>query len=129
MAEFRKSRQRDAVYADLCSRTDHPTAEEVYESVKRDYPSIGIATVYRNLKVLVDMGLARVVFTGTSDHFDADVTPHYHMYCTDCGRIYDIDIPEIPEIRQAAEALDDCDISSYSLVYQGICGRCLGKKE
>lgn len=129
MAGFRKSKQRDAVYANLCSRTDHPTAEEVYESVKHEYPSIGIATVYRNLKVLVDMGLAQIVFTGASDHFDANVTPHYHMYCTDCGRIYDINIPEIPEIRQAGESMDDCDISSYTLVYKGVCSSCLAKKE
>ena len=129
MAGFRNSKQRDAVYANLCSRTDHPTAEEVYASVKQEYPSIGIATVYRNLKVLVDMGMAQIVFTGSSDHFDANVTPHYHMYCTNCGRIYDINIPEIPEIRQAGENVDDCDISSYSLVYSGICSSCLEKKE
>ncbi|MBQ4267067.1 MAG: transcriptional repressor, partial [Clostridia bacterium] len=70
MSTQRNSKQRDAVYADLISRYDHPTADEVYFSVKKDLPNISLATVYRNLKLLESEGLILRITTDDSDRYD-----------------------------------------------------------
>ena len=75
----RRSMQREAVYANLCSRTDHPTAEEVYASLKPKMPSISLATVYRNLHTLTEQGKIQTISIDKSDHFDAKVEQHYHL--------------------------------------------------
>lgn len=129
MAEIRKSKQRDAIYAELASRSDHPTAEQIYFSLKPEMPNISLATVYRNLRKLTEMGKIITLYTDTSDHFDATVKPHYHLYCTKCNRIYDLDMPLIPEIDVAAEQCEEGKINSYSLVFHGICRHCLNQSE
>lgn len=129
MAEIRKSKQRDAVYAELVSRTDHPTAEQIYMALKPEMPNISLATVYRNLRMLTQMGKIITLYTDTSDHFDATVEPHYHLYCTKCGQIYDLDMPLIPEIDAAAKKCKEGKVNSYSLVFHGICASCLKESE
>lgn len=80
MAAIKHSRQRDAILTFLISRKDHPTAEVVYENVRREFPKISLGTVYRNLTLLVDMGHAvKVPCDDGSVHFDGNVSPHYHL--------------------------------------------------
>ena len=123
----RRSMQREAVYANLCSRTDHPTAEEVYASLKPKMPSISLATVYRNLHTLTEQGKIQTISIDKSDHFDAKVEQHYHLYCNTCGRLYDLDFPLIQGIDYEAREYKDGKINAYSLVFYGTCPHCLKK--
>lgn len=125
MTETRHSRQRDAVLQELCSRHDHPTAEELFVSLKKQFPSISLATVYRNLRVLTEQGKIITLKIDNSDHFDGNTKQHYHLYCTNCGRLYDLKMPMIPEISRAADSCSDCRIESYSLIFEGLCSSCL----
>ncbi|HPZ00162.1 MAG TPA: transcriptional repressor [Clostridiales bacterium] len=122
MAKLRQSKQRDAIYANLSSRYDHPTAEELYSSVKESIPNISLATVYRNLKQLAEIGQIRILHSETADHFDADISTHYHLYCTSCQRIYDYPVSEIPEIAKIMA--QDSNLVSYDLVFTGVCTQC-----
>jgi Fur family peroxide stress response transcriptional regulator len=93
MATIKHSKQRDAIKNFLMSRKDHPTAEVVYSNVIKEYPNISLGTVYRNLTFLVDNGQAvRVPCDDGSVHFDANVEPHYHFQCTECGAVLDLDL-------------------------------------
>ena len=92
MATLRNSKQRDAVLKDLQSRYDHPTAEDVYLSVRKSVPSISLATVYRNLKLLESEGLILKITTGDSDRYDGHTHNHYHFTCNDCMRVLDLEI-------------------------------------
>lgn len=129
MAAIRKSKQREAVYDELCSRNDHPTAEELYVSLKEAFPNISLATVYRNLRMLAEMGKVNILYTDTSDHFDATVEPHYHLHCRVCDRICDLDIPPIPEIDRIASASKEGTLESYTLMFRGVCKDCLRKND
>ena len=72
MAAIRRSKQRDAIKAYLMSTTAHPTAEVVYENIKKDFPNISLGTVYRNLNFLVEHDEALRLDCGDGfDHFDS----------------------------------------------------------
>lgn len=93
----RHSKSRDVIYETLASTKSHPDAEWVYEQARLKSPGLGIATVYRNLKRLSEEGKIVIIETNNgSVHYDACVLPHAHFICEKCGKIIDIDFPEVP---------------------------------
>ncbi|MGM9551967.1 MAG: Fur family transcriptional regulator [Clostridia bacterium] len=123
MATVKNSKQRDAVIKILQSTNTHPTAEWVYEELRKEFPNASLATVYRNLKFMIECGLARELYTDNSSRFDANMTNHYHFLCKCCNNLIDI----FPDDNNAVEAnfekmgfkVEKCDISLY-----GICSEC-----
>ena len=80
MATLKYSRQRESIKEFLMTRKDHPTADVVYENVKKIYPNISLGTVYRNLSLLSDLGeIQKLSSFGGADHFDGCVIPHCHF--------------------------------------------------
>ena len=75
----RYSRQREAILSNLRSRSDHPSADMVYDDLRRDYPNISLGTVYRNLTILADSGVILRLTEHDKDHFDGDISPHMHF--------------------------------------------------
>ena len=119
------SRQREAIRSSLMNRTDHPTAETVYLSIKDEFPNISLGTVYRNLSLLADMGeILKISTENGPDRFDGNVKPHYHLFCRCCGGVSDlmIDLPE-QEIRDAAKDYRG-SIEGISLQFTGVCESC-----
>lgn len=125
MPTVRNSKQRNAIYAELMSRYDHPTAEDLYRDLKVNYPALSLATVYRNLKQLCEDGKIICIKGDSSDRFDANTSQHYHFSCTECGEMTDLDFPEIPEITGIPKKLYKGRVDTYSLIYKGICEKCL----
>ena len=80
MATLKYSRQRESIKEFLRTRTDHPTADVVYENMKLIYPNISLGTVYRNLSLLADLGEIKKLssFAG-ADHFDGRTERHCHL--------------------------------------------------
>ena len=77
MVKRRFSEKREAVLNNLKQRTDHPSATMVYDSLRQDYPTISLGTVYRNLNELADDGkIIRFTHDG-KEHFDGNLHPHY----------------------------------------------------
>lgn len=127
---IKRSKQRDAIMNNLISRTDHPTAEAVYTSVRKDYPNISLGTVYRNLSILVDIGhVIKVPCEDGSVHFDGRVSPHYHFQCTCCKKIYDIEISDEfktkeQDLLNSVNSVFDGDIEGNTSFFYGVCGSC-----
>ncbi len=122
MAGLRHSNQRDAVLRDLQARYDHPTAEEVYFSVKKTLPSISLATVYRNLKLLESEGLILKITTGDSDRFDGHTHNHYHFTCNECMKVLDLEIGDT-DFCTLPKGFDGI-ITGHSLMFFGLCSQC-----
>ena len=127
MEARRYSRQRELIYQCLCSTKEHPTAEMVYAALKPDNPKLSLGTVYRNLNQLSEMGtITRMPFP--VERYDADTTPHGHFCCDDCGRVYDLDVPNSDE-----EAKAICEKAGFAfrletrLLY-GVCADCLSRE-
>ena len=123
--------QRRAVLEALASVDTHPTAVEVYEIVRQTVPDVSQGTVYRNLRRLIELGYAQELDYGAgAAHFDACVEPHYHVRCTECGRVADLPLdsaptPCIEEARRVAgRACAGWTISEHRVEFMGLCPTC-----
>ena len=121
----RMTRQRRVVLQVLASVTCHPTAAELYELVRERLPGISPGTVYRNLKVLKDLGYVQELdFGADASRFDANVASHYHVRCDCCGQVDDVPGPEIAGIEDAAQALPGWQITGHRVEFHGLCPEC-----
>lgn len=123
------SRQRESIKANLRNRTDHPTADMVYDDIRKLYPNISLGTVYRNLGLLSDLGeVTRIAMLNGADRYDGNTQPHSHFVCRKCGRVYDLpsDIPE--EIMETVQKDTGHRIEECSLMFYGTCEDCLGEE-
>jgi len=122
----KRSRQRDAIVAFLKTRKDHPTADTVYKEIRNSIPNISLGTVYRNLSLLAEQGeILRLSCDGKMDRFDADVHPHYHFICRQCGCVKDIDIPYADTFDMMANDAFEGSILSHTLLFEGYCQDCM----
>ena len=91
MGELKYSRQREALLRELRSRKDHPTADTLYQELRKEYPHISLGTVYRNLALLCELGEIKKIPCGDgSERYDGFVDPHNHFVCSKCGKVIDL---------------------------------------
>lgn len=125
---LKHSRQREMIKEFLMTRKDHPTADVVYMNVRQQNPNISLGTVYRNLTLLSDIGEIQKLRVGDGvDHFDADISPHYHFVCSECGSVIDLDMDSIENINQVAADRFDGQIAGHVTYFYGTCGQCMKK--
>lgn len=111
------------------SRTDHPTAETIYENLREEYPKISLGTVYRNLSLLTDIGEIRTISTGVGpDRFDGNVLPHYHFICRHCGQVIDLNVHELEHINLLAQHDFPGVIEGHRVFFYGSCAACAKDK-
>lgn len=128
-ASLRITKQRQLILDELCKLTSHPTADELYYLLRKKMPRISLGTVYRNLEILSDQGLIQKLdIGGTQKRFDGNATTHYHIRCTKCGRVDDLDLPTDSNIEKEASKVTDFQILRHRLEFSGICPDCKPKK-
>lgn len=126
MANLKYSRQREAIKTYLNSTTAHPTAETVYENIRKIYPNISLGTVYRNLNLLVAQGEILKLSCGDDrDHFDGNAMPHNHFICTCCNRVLDLDMEPVDHINEIAGKTFSGRIYGHVTYFYGVCPDCL----
>lgn len=125
------SKQRDLILKFLKSTKTHPTADEVYEAVRIEEPNISLGTVYRNLNLLAANNMIlRLHMNDGIDHFDADTSEHFHFYCNNCGRVFDLSttVPaKLPKLCKAASEGVDGLIEGCKIYFYGKCKSCIEK--
>lgn len=103
----------------------HPTAEEIYEYVKSKICTIGIATVYRNLKKLVEIEMIRELkLEKQGVRYDLVTKEHFHFICDDCGTIENFVLPELLQIEDIVEQHVQGQVKRKDLIFHGICRNC-----
>ena len=121
----RNTRQRQVVLEELQKIDFHPTAAELYELARRRLPRISLGTVYRNLELLVQMGVIRKVETTTNEaRFDSQTDRHHHVHCIRCGRVADARGFAEEPAELAIENLNGFEIHGFRLDFVGICPDC-----
>lgn len=85
----RLTNQKQIILEYLQSVKTHPTAEEVFDAVKKILPRISLGTVYRNLEKFSEKGLAKKI-EGEVSRFDGDISTHHHFICQNCKKVFDI---------------------------------------
>ena len=154
MAEIRNSRQRAALLEELRSRKDHPSAEMLYDALKKEHPHMSLGTVYRNLALLCELGeVKKIPCAGGTERYDGFLSEHDHFVCRVCGKVMDLCPPEqtcgalgsqasgISAGTTASQASGKSyagtripgydsvpsevgDVESHSLIFYGICREC-----
>lgn len=128
---MRYSKQRNLILDILRANRVHPTAEWIYEQARVIMPSIGLATVYRNLKQLVEAGeIERITGADGVERFDGDMHRHYHLKCRRCGRLYDLQ-GKNPQAAERIEAMvkelfavEASDVCVSTALLEGVCTDC-----
>ncbi len=122
---LRLTRQRQEVYDALLGTTDHPSAVQVYSLVKERMPGISLATVYNCLETLARSGLVKQVnLDRGAARFCANRRTHGHFFCTDCGRVQDVDLPAAEELAQLWRLPKKAVVSQYEFSLRGLCPEC-----
>ncbi len=122
---MRVTGQRMEIYRAIAEGMDHPSAEMVYQVVKKRMPAISLDTVYRTLDTLEEFGLIwRVEAVNTKAQFDANPIRHHHFLCIKCGRV--IDVPCLIEDGAALwNKLSHIGVvEAINLQIRGTCAKC-----
>jgi Fur family peroxide stress response transcriptional regulator len=121
----RHTRQREAIVKLLKGTSAHPTADEIYDEIRKEIPNISKGTVYRNLKVLQEMGQVRELnLDGTKSIFEIAIASHYHFRCEHCGKVLDLDVPIHTELDREIAKQTGLRISYHQLEFRGLCHYC-----
>lgn len=122
---IQKSLVCDAVY----QLKGHVTADEVYEYVKKDHPSVGKGTVYRNLAILAEEEAVRKVEVPEGpDRYDFTLRDHYHVRCVKCGDVFDVDMEVLPDLIERIRDQHGMQYLGYDIFFKGICAACQKKQ-
>ncbi len=122
----RYTEQRAAVFRFLRSTEAHPTADEVFLSVRADVPGISLATVYKSLETLVGCGLAsKLTYGDGSARYDGRTDDHHHLRCLDCGKVLDlVDHVDADEVHRLEASARGFRVTGYRLELTGYCANC-----
>jgi len=117
--------QRIAVLEFLEGKTTHPTVEEIYDNLKKKYPTVSPATVYNSLEVLKQAGeIQSLTIRKDKVCFDPDPRPHHHFFCKKCKGVIDVGI-NCPVLKRGH--LDGHKIEEMQAYFYGICSNCMKK--
>jgi len=125
LKKYRKSKQRQKILEILQSTEIHPTATWVYDRLKKEWPSLSLGNVYRNLNILVEQGsILELKFGSTFDRYCANIKPHYHFICEKCSAIKDLDLPPNHELNIKVQKMTNYIITNHRLEFFGLCDKC-----
>ncbi|MEG1002544.1 Fur family transcriptional regulator [Clostridium sp.] len=117
--------QRLAVYKYLMSTTEHPSAEVIYKAIQEDFPTMSLATVYKALKTLVDVGLVQELNVGEGNfRYDGNADSHPHIQCISCGRVDDLMNLSFDHLNSEVEQNSDYKVLSNQTYFYGLCKDC-----
>lgn len=126
--KLRRSRQRTSILRYLRSTDSHPTAQEIFDKLRHEYPHLSLGTVYRNLNILVEQGeIRRMQYGSTFDRYDGHAEPHYHFICNICHKVYDLDVDPMQEMQRHVDSRSPHSIHSHKVEFYGICEECKTK--
>ncbi len=126
----RNTHQRQIILDILRQEHVHPTADQLYEEVKKAVPAISKGTVYRNLKILEEMGLINVLKLERNRHqYEYRRVNHSHFHCESCGAIFDIDVRFDAELDSNFISLTGFQVSHHNLEFHGLCQDCQNKQK
>jgi Fur family peroxide stress response transcriptional regulator len=119
--------QRLAILGYLDGNTVHPSAEDIYRSVSRKYPTMSFATVYNTLDALKGRGrLIELAMDPGRRRFDPNAEPHSHLMCVRCRRIEDVHIDCVVELPDTSDK--GYEVLGSSVEFYGICPACREKR-
>ena len=122
---LRFSRQRERIYEYLISAKEHPSAEMIHSDLREEAPDLSLGTVYRNLKLLEDMGkVRRISISQGPDRYDAVCCDHVHFICQNCGELQDLEGIDPQQLLNDLPVDHRYQPFHLDLTLTGLCPRC-----
>ena len=119
---MRFSHQRELIKEILYSTNSHPSAEWVYNKVKKVMPAISLGTVYRNLKKLEEVGSIKTIYDGPIARYDWNKKPHHHLKCRVCEKFIDVELPDI-KVEKSVKQIFNFDVEYIDMIFTGVCDK------
>lgn len=120
------SKQRELILEYLKNVDTHPTAEMVYNTLRKECPNISLGTVYRNLEKLYSNGdIIKLNLPIPKERFDGNIEKHYHGVCKKCGCIEDIFVKYDESIDKNISNEYDFKVLSHDIIFNIICSKCI----
>lgn len=120
--------QRQVIYRVLAESEEHPHVETIYQRVKQQIPAISLATVYKNVKTFVGMGLLQEVGSEAGSYrLDANLDRHHHLVCVRCRAVVDFYDARLDQVRAAEPNPKNFRILRYQVEALGVCPACRAK--
>lgn len=108
----------------------HATADEIYQEVIKEHPSVGKSTVYRNLAKMCEQGkLRKRIIPGRPDSYDLICTDHYHIRCVECDRVFDVDMDFVGDLEASVKDKHGFTFIAHDIVFTGVCPDCIALKK
>lgn len=122
---YRNTTQRAVILAEVEAADGHLTAGEIFERVRRRYPTIAYGTVYRTLHLLAEHDLIQeLTFADQASRFDKRTDRHDHVLCHRCGVIDDVEVPVALLAEHVAAEQSGFAVTSHHTVFNGLCPAC-----
>ena len=126
---YRMTPQRLELVRIIAASNGHPSAAQIYETIKHQFPTMSQATVYNTLSLLKDMNQILEIDLHGDSHYDGNRTePHPHIICTECHQIVDGDFDLDIEIIKRLEETSGFQITRSQLAFYGLCPNCRSKR-
>jgi Fur family peroxide stress response transcriptional regulator len=123
--------QRQGILKLLYGNHSHPSAESLYREIRKEYPRISFATVYKTLSSLAEAGkIQQLDIDPDKKRFDPCVVPHHHFYCKRCGRVFDLEQDSSRLMilyRLKLKSVDGHKVEGVQLNFKGVCKDCRRK--
>jgi Fur family peroxide stress response transcriptional regulator len=118
--------QRLALLKIIARSEGHPSVDQIYELIRTDFPTTSLATIYKTLSLLKDMGeVLELNFTAVGSRYDGNKPyPHPHVICTRCGQILDPEFKALAEISLEMAKNTGYQITHHQLNFFGFCPKC-----
>lgn len=125
---FKVTPQRLAIYQALASTKSHPSAEMIFNELQPLYPTMSLATVYKTIDILRELGLVQILNAGEdSFRYDARTDNHSHIRCTSCGRVDDLENVDDSRFTDQIASQTPYHITGQQFYFYGVCPDCQKK--
>ena len=119
-----------AIVAILSKSEGHPSVEDIYDQIKTDFPTMSLATVYRNIVLMKSLDeVLELGFPDGSNRYDGNKPyPHPHVICIECKKIVDPDLASVDDMKNEVALATSFSILNHRLDFFGICSNCMAEK-
>jgi len=123
--------QRLAIVEILAKSEGHPSVENIHSQIKKDFPTMSLATVYRNIVLIKSLGeVLELGFPDGSNRYDGHKPyPHPHVICIKCKKIVDPHLDSLDDMKKEVAVETNFTILNHRLDFFGICSNCMAEKE
>lgn len=122
---IRNTNQRQLIYQYLERILTHPTAEQIFQNMRKELPRISFGTVYRNLDILEKQGLiSTVIYSKEHVRYHVGLMNHSHFVCSLCDKVQNVEVDDLSDLDNQISRRHKVMVQKHNLIFYGQCEQC-----